>query len=1046
MTSKRKELTWPLLTALASALALPGAALAQTYNHTYTQTETITYHDNTTLWKLGQVAQRSVDGKVVSSRTYDPTYALPLTSSSFGKLRQTVGYDLTSSVASGQRGTIATSSDGNNNTTVISQWKRGIPQSIGFADGTSQSAVVDLRGWLTSVTDQNGFTTTYSYDAMGRIAAVTHPTGDSVAWNATTQVFEQVNNAEYGIPAGHWRQTVTTGNRVKVVYFDAMWQPLVTREHDNADFTSTVRYQRFAYDYEGRTTFASYPGTTSSLSTGQWNEYDALGRPVAKSQDSEQGLLTTTMAYLPGFQTEVTDPLLNKTTTTDYLSYDQPTTDWPLKISHPEGAFTHITRETLGKPTRLRRSNSASPAGGTLGVDRDYTYNTHEELCRVVEPETGATLMGYDAAGNLTWSAAGLPAGQACEADGTTANVLARRATRQYDARNRLVTLSFPDSNGNQTWTYTPDGLPATITTLNDGGAITIRNTYAYNKRRMMTAETSGQLGWYNWTIGYTYNANGDLASQSYPTGLVVNYAPNALGQATQAGSYANGVQYHPNGAIKQFTYGNGLVHTMSQNARQLPARSTDTGGALDHEYGYDRNGNVLSTLDHNDSTRSRWMAYDGLDRLTDAGSVVFGGDHWHRFTYDQLDNLRSWKLAGVKDFGQYVYDANNRLSAIRTTAGSPLHAMTYDAQGNRSSKDSTSYSFDYGNRLRSVSSLGSSESYNYDGLGRRVKATKADGSLTLWMYASNGQQLFSFKGMTNQTTHENVYLSGSVVASIDHLWPSNTITAVRYQHTDALGSPVAESDPGGIVTNRINYDPYGGLISGSVGTVGYTGHVMDVSTGLTYMQQRYYDPADGSFLSVDAVSALSNPVGYFNRYRYAANNPYRFTDPDGRCYTSTGRCMTDEEFDAAWRGEAGRVLNAIGSPLGTAADVLNGEWQGAVVGIVLSRVPLGKQAGKYVDEVIDLVKTKGKGTRDAMQLDVEGDIDGIFEDLTRGGEKIGGGRVRMEDGTIIGRHQSTSGDNPQTIDIHRNDGQEKYKIRVRPPPPPPPPPRPSKD
>ena len=304
MTMKRNALTWPMLTALASALALPGAALAQTY----TQTETITYHDNTTLWKLGQVAQRTVDGKVVSSRTYDPTYALPLTFTSFGKLRQTVGYDFTSSVASGQRGTIATSTDGNGNTTVISQWKRGIPQSIGFADGTSQSAVVDLRGWLTSVTDQNGFTTTYSYDAMGRIAAVTHPTGDSVAWNATTQVFEQVNTAEYGIPAGHWRQTVTTGNRVKVVYFDAMWQPLVTREHDNADFTSTVRYQRFAYDYEGRSTFASYPGTTSSLSTGQWTEYDALGRPVAKSQDSELGLLTTVTQYLPGFQTRIIEP------------------------------------------------------------------------------------------------------------------------------------------------------------------------------------------------------------------------------------------------------------------------------------------------------------------------------------------------------------------------------------------------------------------------------------------------------------------------------------------------------------------------------------------------------------------------------------------------------------------------------------------------------------------------------------------------------------------------------------------------------------------
>ena len=48
-------------------------------------------------------------------------------------------------------------------------------------------------------------------------------------------------------------------------------------------------------------------------------------------------------------------------------------------------------------------------------------------------------------------------------------------------------------------------------------------------------------------------------------------------------------------------------------------------------------------------------------------------------------------------------------------------------------------------------------------------------------------------------------------------------------------------------------------------------------------MQQRYYDPAIGMFLSVDPVTAYSDPVGHFHRYRYATNNPYKFTDPDGR-------------------------------------------------------------------------------------------------------------------------------------------------------------------
>ena len=54
-------------------------------------------------------------------------------------------------------------------------------------------------------------------------------------------------------------------------------------------------------------------------------------------------------------------------------------------------------------------------------------------------------------------------------------------------------------------------------------------------------------------------------------------------------------------------------------------------------------------------------------------------------------------------------------------------------------------------------------------------------------------------------------------------------------------------------------------------------------------MQQRYYDPTVGRFLSVDPVTALSSPVGMFNRYKYAANNPYRFVDPDGRMAIQVG-------------------------------------------------------------------------------------------------------------------------------------------------------------
>lgn len=48
-------------------------------------------------------------------------------------------------------------------------------------------------------------------------------------------------------------------------------------------------------------------------------------------------------------------------------------------------------------------------------------------------------------------------------------------------------------------------------------------------------------------------------------------------------------------------------------------------------------------------------------------------------------------------------------------------------------------------------------------------------------------------------------------------------------------------------------------------------------------MQQRYYDPVIGRFYSNDPVGFSADNPMMFNRYAYANNNPYKFTDPDGR-------------------------------------------------------------------------------------------------------------------------------------------------------------------
>ena len=572
--------------------------------------------------------------------------------------------------------------------------------------------------------------------------------------------------------------------------------------------------------------------------------------------------------------------------------------------------------------------------------------------------------------------------------------------------------LGFPDGLGNQSWTYTKDGLPATITTYNGSNATwPWVNAYHYNKRRLLDGQgdSISQPGWYTWALGYGYDRNGNLATQTYPTGLTLSYAPNALGQATQVGSnqgtYASGVSYYPNGAVKQFTYGNGLVHSMWQNARQLPWTVSD-GGVSGFSYTYDKNGNPTQIDDNaQGASFNRYLSYDGLDRLTAAGSAMFGGStHYINYAYDPIDNLRSVSHPGVREH-TYWYDAKNQLTNVRNAGGATVTGLGYDVQGNLNNKNGQDYWFSYGNRLRSVVDK---ETYAYDGLGRRVQTMQADGTVRLFQYSQAGQYMFgsTLTPAGAQTTQENIYLGGSLIATVDHNWPSNTIIATKYHHTDALGSPVATTDTSGTVIERTNYEPYGNPINKTVDGIGYTGHVMDGATGLTYMQQRYYDPTLGRFLSVDPVSANPNTGALFGRYMYAANNPYRFFDPDGRC---TGSRI--ENSDGTCQGTGGYTTESSTVP--TRADLnraMNAQPQQPRTFGETARREVGKAWDEFTDKVLPAVappeaaavggaKLLGAGLL-AIRLGKAG------EDAVRATYAIGGreliyvnGRLRIPDG-----------------------------------------------
>ncbi|MQP76643.1 hypothetical protein CQ393_12155 [Stenotrophomonas sp. MYb238] len=141
----------------------------------------------------------------------------------------------------------------------------------------------------------------------------------------------------------------------------------------------------------------------------------------------------------------------------------------------------------------------------------------------------------------------------------------------------------------------------------------------------------------------------------------------------------------------------------------------------------------------------------------------------------------------------------------------------------------------------------------------------------------------------------QHIYLGGSLVAS-RRMPIGEAVYGTIYRHTDALGSPIAATDELGNTLQTTEHEPYGKMLNRTNDNrPGYTGHMMDKATGLVYMQQRYYDPLIPRFLSVDPITAYSNPVGAFNRYWYANNNPYRFTDPDGRMDKETRKGLAED-------------------------------------------------------------------------------------------------------------------------------------------------------
>jgi RHS repeat-associated protein len=229
---------------------------------------------------------------------------------------------------------------------------------------------------------------------------------------------------------------------------------------------------------------------------------------------------------------------------------------------------------------------------------------------------------------------------------------------------------------------------------------------------------------------------------------------------------------------------------------------------------------------------------------------------------------------------------------------------FTYDNNGNVTQKTvdgrTTAYVYDYANRLTALGVGGATTTYAYDAFGQRVLQT---GTSTTYLYPFKWYSVASSTGSGAKyaTTTDYVFNGDSLVATVDQQTASGNATGTaktRYVHPDHLGSTNVVTDENGNVVQTLDFYPYGSTrIAVATSTNErrkFIGQFADDST-LSYLNARYYNGAQGQFLSEDPVfwgepeaQLLMDPQS-FNTYSYSEDNPIAREDPLGKLAMGVG-------------------------------------------------------------------------------------------------------------------------------------------------------------
>ncbi len=617
-------------------------------------------------------------------------------------------------------------------------------ESDGVTLDTLATHVFDSHGRLTSTTDADGGTTSYSYDPQGNTATITRaPNNDAGTAPVTSYAYDAA-----GQPTA---VTDPMGNVTSTTY-DALGREVTRTLPPPAagsplDFTT-----HYSYDNFDSTTGLVFTRITDLNGNTTQQGFDAYGRLI---QAIDALGAVTAYAYSRDLLVSETDANGNVTT----YSYDG------LKrltaTTFPDGAKDTYTYFPDGlQQTRTNRKNQTI----------NYAYDHFKRLSTRTYPG-GAPIANTYQGSQLT---------QVIDSSASPSET----DTYAYDASYR-VTSETQGTRGTLTFTYTPGDKRASYAVV--GGA-SVGYTY-YSDGTLDTTQWSRVAG----AFKHTYDMNGRIASITFPNGQHRDYTYDAQGRLLQLANV------HPAaGNLATYAYGYdvdnstgspGALGQRTSAAASVPSQGF--AGAVTKYYydrAYELTGADYPSAAPFNSEVDRWT-YDAIGNR--ATATMNGVVSTYSYAKNGANPLSGQRLTS-DGTNTYAYDANGSI-ITKVSPGGQLNA-TWDVEKRLialSGTASASYGYDYRGR-RVTKAAGSTVSYVY--LDAQLVASTAGEE---YLYGPGTDRPIAVsKGGTID------YYSVAVQGSVSLLGDSTGTTANSYV-TDAWGRGLATW---GSVTNVFGY------------------------------------------------------------------------------------------------------------------------------------------------------------------------------------------------------------------------------------------------